>query len=493
MITILNISDTKFSYNGIAYFKNFTPFVTGNKVSIVNTYDACISLTNFPTIYSDISVDGVTYGSVSALQNALLPVLFNRTFTQAGSLGVGYIQKATGINTLGNSLIYDNGTNIGVGTTATLTKLTINGNLSLFTTNQIRLYNSAKNNWTEIASPLLGGDSEVDFRILTKTGTFYINSSGNVGVATTNPDNGKLTILKATSRATESSYGIAIQSNASNIYTELLLGADDSVDCGIIQTAAKNTSFTTKKLALQPQGGNVGIGTTSPLNKLHVDNGGIRLSDTTNSNFRGITFGANATDSTEYAYIKYNPSSGEMRYWANPSGFGGFTSFYSNNAESMRITSGGDVCIGTTSSTAGGVTMKTHISGTSFGLGISVDGSGSQQNIRFVNGTTAVGSVVTTSSTTTYNTISDYRLKQDLKPIIGLDLISKIKVYDYEWKVDQTRAYGVLAHELQEIIPQAVNGKKDAEEMQSVDYSKLVPILVQAIKELKQEIQILKN
>lgn len=74
-----------------------------------------------------------------------------------------------------------------------------------------------------------------------------------------------------------------------------------------------------------------------------------------------------------------------------------------------------------------------------------------------------------------------------------MDLVSKIKVYDYQWKEDETRAYGVLAHELQEVIPQAVNGEKDGEQMQGVDYSKLVPILVQAIQELNDKINKLEN
>jgi hypothetical protein len=52
---------------------------------------------------------------------------------------------------------------------------------------------------------------------------------------------------------------------------------------------------------------------------------------------------------------------------------------------------------------------------------------------------------------------------------------------------------GVVAHELQEVVPYAVTGEKDGEQMQSVDYSKLVPILVQAIQELKAEIEILKT
>jgi hypothetical protein len=46
---------------------------------------------------------------------------------------------------------------------------------------------------------------------------------------------------------------------------------------------------------------------------------------------------------------------------------------------------------------------------------------------------------------------------------------------------------------LQEVVPQAVTGEKDGDNMQGVDYSKLVPILVQAIKELKAEIELLKK
>jgi hypothetical protein len=50
-----------------------------------------------------------------------------------------------------------------------------------------------------------------------------------------------------------------------------------------------------------------------------------------------------------------------------------------------------------------------------------------------------------------------------------------------------------MAHELQEVLPQAVSGEKDAEEMQGVDYSKIVPLLVKAIQELKAEIDSLKK
>ena len=53
--------------------------------------------------------------------------------------------------------------------------------------------------------------------------------------------------------------------------------------------------------------------------------------------------------------------------------------------------------------------------------------------------------------------------------------------------------YGVLAHELYDVIPYAVNGVKDGEQMQGVDYSKIVPVLIKSIQELKAEIDILKN
>jgi hypothetical protein len=88
-----------------------------------------------------------------------------------------------------------------------------------------------------------------------------------------------------------------------------------------------------------------------------------------------------------------------------------------------------------------------------------------------------------------FNTSSDYRLKTDYKGYNGLDLVNKIKTYDYAWKRDSSRMYGFVAHELQEVIPYLVSGTKDAVDStgkiipQAVDYSKLTPILVKAIQE----------
>ena len=113
--------------------------------------------------------------------------------------------------------------------------------------------------------------------------------------------------------------------------------------------------------------------------------------------------------------------------------------------------------------------------------------------IDFQNAGTSSGSITYNSTTTAYATSSDYRMKEDYKDFNALEIASKIKMYDFKWKDEDKRSYGVKAHELQDILPDAVTGEKDAEEMQGVDYSKLVPILLKSIQELKAEVDELKK
>jgi hypothetical protein len=109
----------------------------------------------------------------------------------------------------------------------------------------------------------------------------------------------------------------------------------------------------------------------------------------------------------------------------------------------------------------------------------------------FRNQGSNIGSIIGSNggNMVSFNTSSDYRLKTDFKGYNGLDLVNKIKSYDYAWKRDSSRMYGFVAHELQEVIPYLVSGKKDAVDAngkiipQSVDYSKLTPILIKAIQE----------
>jgi hypothetical protein len=170
--------------------------------------------------------------------------------------------------------------------------------------------------------------------------------------------------------------------------------------------------------------------------------------------------------------------------------------FFTTNTERMRITSGGNVLVATTSS----IPVSSNVIGINLSSGAqiqsSVDGRAVLLNrindngvtMEFHRGGTSVGNISVTTVATTYNTTSDYRLKEDLKPIKGIETVSRINVYDYKWKSDNTRMDGVLAHELAEVLPYAVTGVKDGEQMQGVDYSKIVPVMVQAIKDLKSEL-----
>jgi hypothetical protein len=107
--------------------------------------------------------------------------------------------------------------------------------------------------------------------------------------------------------------------------------------------------------------------------------------------------------------------------------------------------------------------------------------------LHFTVGSTSftVGAIETDGSTTTYHTSSDYRLKDNVtRARDGLSSVQRIPIYTYTFKGSNQIRHGVLAHELQEVLPEAVSGVKDGERHQMVDYSKLTPILVASVQEL---------
>jgi len=114
-------------------------------------------------------------------------------------------------------------------------------------------------------------------------------------------------------------------------------------------------------------------------------------------------------------------------------------------------------------------------------------GSGTHTNAQFRNATNVVGTIVTTSTTTTYNTSSDQRLKENIADAPSAsDDIDAIQVRSFDWKADGShQKYGMVAQELQVVAPEAVAAPEDPEEMMGVDYSKLVPMLIKEIQSLR--------
>jgi hypothetical protein len=322
---------------------------------------------------------------------------------------------------------------------------------------------------------------------------FQIKSNGNVGIGTTSP---------VTSLEVGNGTGLRqIYINGGGY--DLALGASGGTAFGFTSTNASMVFNTSAKplvigtLSAQPlvlgsndtermritDTGNVGIGTTA----FNLSTTGRQMLSLSGANSSLIELQVSGTNQ---AYI-YSGNVGNLEIYGYQK-----IDLATNGGTRMSITSTGDVFIGATSATNVEKLGVTFNSQDRLGLVLNdtyTGGATSQIAIQFRRNGSAIGSVTTTTSTTSYNITSDYRLKEDFKNYSGLDLISQIKTYDYKWKKSENRMFGVIAHELQDIIPYAVTGEKDAKEMQQVDYSKLVPILVQAIQDQQKQIEELKK
>ena len=217
--------------------------------------------------------------------------------------------------------------------------------------------------------------------------------------------------------------------------------------------------------------GDVGIGTTSPSYKLHVVNaaggdtivldngGGAGDGASTYLAFSGTNTGAN--------FVR-----GRIR-GAFPDATGGGLAFETGTSgsmsERMRIDSSGNLLVGTTSSdiTAVGIRLmnnnqlQTSKSGDwSFRMGRR-DSTGIITEIYY--NSSRVGDIATNGTGTTYNSASDYRLKENIQPMTGAlarnALLNPVK---YKWKVDGSDGEGFIADQLQGPFPSAVTGEKDA-------------------------------
>jgi hypothetical protein len=190
-------------------------------------------------------------------------------------------------------------------------------------------------------------------------------------------------------------------------------------------------------------------------------------------------------------------------------GTGDFRIFHGGNSNNilLEVQEAGQIGMGGTPSSA-----QLHIHGdmdNTSSYGLKVDAAGSDgSNIAYhaiwvdENGD-GCGSITSNSSgnSSAYNTSSDYRLKENEVAISdGITRLNQLKPYRFNWKKSPDYIVdGFFAHEVQQIIPEAVVGEKDAVdkdgniERQMIDHSKLVPLLVAAVKELSQQVEDLKK
>ena len=107
-------------------------------------------------------------------------------------------------------------------------------------------------------------------------------------------------------------------------------------------------------------------------------------------------------------------------------------------------------------------------------------------------GVSVTGALTASGNVTAF---SDINLKKDVSTINdALGTVGKLRGVSYKWKENNEASIGVIAQEVEEIIPEVVHtSEHNGKEVKSVDYGKMVGVLIEAIKELKAEVEELKR
>jgi hypothetical protein len=301
-----------------------------------------------------------------------------------------------------------------------------------------------------------------------------IDSSGKVGIGTASPQEqihsyaGGSNALRVSGGANNNKKVEIGYDNTNGPYIK----AGSSGETGL-QFYVDNTSLA----ATIDNTGKVGIG-TSPLAKLHTYGADalMRLDDTNG----GVSFFGH--DSTGAYWRTFTTDTHRF--------------LRASGTESMRITSAGGVAIGT-SSPISGVMLDVRPTSTTRIMNTRSFDTSFQYHHAFENNSgTLVGSIGVSTTATTYAVSSDYRLKENVTAT--WDATTRLKQLNpvrFNFIADaDTTVDGFLAHEVQDIVPEAITGTKDAVDddgnpvYQGIDQSKLVPLLVKTIQELEARI-----
>jgi len=381
--------------------------------------------------------------------------------------------------------------------------------------------------------------ADVDFRIEgdTEANLFYVDAGNDrIGIGTaspvevlhvqttsarTNDVEHMLQLTHYSSGTTTTGFGTGIrfqgQRNNGSLQTIGDINFEADVNSGSTISAAlvfkpALAGVVTERMRIDSSG-QIGMGTSSPVQQagrgLHING-----TDQTRIKLTNTSSGATANDG--FDIIQEDGLNIHLINQENAA-----IKFGTNASERMRILNDGAVCINATArpvvgteflgvnggsasnavALAGGVT---HQSGVALVLS-NASNTANQKLIRFAvgSGGDTRGEVTYNGSNMVYGGTSDYRLKKNVEVITdGITKLKNLKPINFNWiseGIDSRTAIGFLAHEVQEVIPEAVSGIKDAVDeegknsYQQMEYGRITPLLTAALQEAVAKIEVLET
>ena len=403
-----------------------------------------------------LNTSGAQISGNLQVSNEIVLLTTNSLIRMCGDATNNYIQSAASTSTAYKPLIFSQYGNasptlyldiqnyrVGIATNSPNYALDVNGNIN-FT-----------GNLTQNGNPITG------LTQWTTSGSNIYYNTGNVGIGKT------------------PSYQLDVSGqiySTGNIFSEISLYSNNlylngNGTNGYIRTVNSGTSTLFLGTNANPstiqinQDGNVGIGTITPSATLDISGntiirGDLNLIRPQNTNGGAIQY--NDVTSSSSGYFSQIYQTGTESGFVNqaPSGK---TSFTLNNG----------------STTFNAVTISQSSGNPQVGIG----------NTSPAYTLDVSGNVNATS----YNSTSDYRIKENITQLDNKFVVDKLNPVTYLNKKLEKQDIGLIAHELQEIYPELVNGVKDGEQFQSVNYIGLIPILIKEIQVLKERVKILEE
>jgi len=442
------------------------------------------SITQYTDALARASISLTTTGTSGASTYNSTTGVFNiPQYASAFSGTTNYHAKFTSSTTIGNSLIFDNGSNVGLGTTSPTSLLHVNTAASAV--GGIKLTSAVSTHGAAFVATNGGGDS-------------YFGRNSNTGGAFTGE--GYATVVYS-----GGAYPMAFYTND------------------------------TERIRIT-SAGNVGIGVTpssfSGVTGLQV----VAAALSSNTSTSGMFLSANSFfDGSSDRYINTKQASRYYQLEGNhvwDSAASGTAGNVVTFTERMRITSAGYVLLGTytaaatnpgrliieslgngpnftnngleflNANSASGYGSKLYTNNSNDYFGIATRQNSATWTERFIINQISGNVLINTSTDNGYKlyvsgTIyatgnitanSDLTLKKNLELITNpIDKLMQLNGYSYQWKSDDSHQYGVIAQEVEKILPYAVSTGNDGSK--GVSYNQIIPVLIEAVKEQKAKIE----